>query len=84
MLDDVRNKANKPAYKDKQRDLLEIFESVQEAIQNCRTGASNLYVYTDKERNFLHELRMQVWQIRENLFGNQQLEQGFAYYSKNY
>lgn len=84
MLDDVLNKSTKFKFKSKQRELLEIMESVQQAIENCRSEASNPYVYNDKERKFLCELRMQILEIREELFGDQQLVQGFAYHSRNY
>jgi len=84
MLDDVRNKAKKPEFKNKQREFIEILESVQEIIAVCREEVVASHLYGYKERNFLDALKMRVFAVQDELFGSAQIEKGFAYYSKNY
>ena len=83
MLDDVQNKVNKKKYENRQRELLEIFESVQQAINKCVNEADGHY-YCYEDRKFLGELRLSIQGLRKELFGNERLVTGFAYYSQNY
>lgn len=83
MLDDVQNKVGKKKFENRQRELLEIFESIEQAINKCIHEAdTHAYVY--EERKFLSELDIYLQQIRKELFGDQQLLTGFAYHSQNY
>jgi len=83
MLDDVDNKIGKKKYLNRQRELLEIFEAVQQAINKCDCEIDSHH-YTYEDRHFIGELRMHLKQIRKELFENQQLLTGFAYHSQNY
>ena len=83
MLDDVQNKVGKKKYENRQRELLEIFEAVQQAINKCDNEIDGHH-YTYEDRHFIGELRMHLKQIRKELFGDQQFLTGFAYYSQNY
>jgi len=83
MLDDVDNKIGKKKFENRQRELLEIFEAVQQAINKCDNEIDGHH-YTYEDRHFIGELRMHLKQIRKELFGDQQLLTGFAYHSQNY
>lgn len=83
MLDDVQNKKCKKKYENRQRELLEIFESVQQAILKCDNEADGHY-YHYEDRKFLGELRLYINGLRKDLFGDQVLLTGFAYHSQNY
>lgn len=83
MLDDVQNKVNKKKYENRQRELLEIFQSVQQAINKCDNEADG-HCYCYEDRKFLGELRLYIQGLRKELFGNERLVTGFAYYSQNY